>query len=115
MDAASKDVGLIFQDIRHSNNLSCNLGLDIDNDPWAWDDIEDSALRCFEVANTYGIYFFLMKPLRDLETERIITDIYEPLLAKENGILTQEEKSGLLRLSYELGFNWQNFGIDIND
>lgn len=114
-DAASKDVGLIFQDIRHSNNLSCNLGLDIDNDPWAWDDIEDSALRCFEVANTYGIYFFLMKPLRDLETKRIITDIYEPLLAKENGILTQEEKSGLLRLSYELGFNWQNFSIDIND
>lgn len=48
-EADSKDVGVIFQDIRHSNNLSCNLGLDVDNDPWAWDDIEESVLKCFEV------------------------------------------------------------------
>lgn len=114
-DADSKDVGLIFQDIRHSNNLSCNLGLDIDNDPWAWDDIKESVLKCFEVANTYGIYFFLMKPLRDLEKERIIPEIYKPLLYKENGRLSQEDKAGLLRLGEELGIDWYDFNIDINN
>ena len=112
-EADSKDVGLIFQDIRHSNNLSCNFGLDID-DPWAWDDIEESVLKCFEVANTYGIYFFLMKPLRDLDTDKIPEEIYKPLFEKRGGHLSDEDKLGLIRMSDELGFDWPEFNIFVD-
>ena len=113
-EADSKDVGVIFQDIRHSNNLSCNLGLDVDNDPWAWDDIEESVLKCFEVANTYGIYFFLMKPLRDLDIDKIPEEIYKPLLEKRGGHLNRDDKLGLIRLSDELGFEWPEFDIFVD-
>lgn len=106
---------MIFQHIRNSKELCCNLGIDIDNDPWAWDDINESILKCFEVANQYGIYFFLMKPLRDLGKNKILIDLYEPLLEARCDKLTSEDKQGLLRLSEELGFDWQEFNIYIDN
>lgn len=113
-DAAAKDVGVIFQDIRNSQELCCNLGLDIDNDPWAWDEITESVRKCFEVANRYGIYFFLMKPLRDLNKDKVITELYEPLFLARNGQLTPEDKQGLIRFGQELGFDWSANHIDID-
>lgn len=118
-DADSKNMGVIFQNISKTENLQCNLGMDIDNDPWAWDDIEDSVtesiLKCFEVANHYGTYFFLMKPLRDMDKDKIVSEIYEPLLEKRNGTLTPEDKQGLLRFAEESGFDWQEFNIHIDN
>lgn len=118
-DADSKNMGVIFQDISKTENLQCNLGMDIDNDPWAWDDIEESVtesiLKCFEVANHYGTYFFLMKPLRDIDKDQIVSEIYEPLLEKRNGTLTTEDKQGLLRFAEESGFDWQEFNIHIDN
>ena len=118
-DADSKNIGVIFQNISTTENLQCNLGMDIDNDPWAWDDIEDSVtesvLKCFEVANHYGTYFFLMKPLRDMDKDKIVSEIYEPLLEKRNGTLTPEDKQGLLRFAEESGFDWQEFNIHIDN
>lgn len=118
-DADSKSTGVIFQDISTTENLQCNLGMDIDNDPWAWDDIEESVteslLKCFEVANHYGTYFFLMKPLRDMDKDKIVSEIYEPLLEKRNGTLTPEDKQGLLRFAEESGFDWQEFNIHIDN
>ena len=114
-DVDSKNIGVIFQNIRNSKELCCNLGIDIDNDPWAWDDINESILKCFEVANQYGIYFFLMKPLRDLGKNKILIDLYEPLLEARCDKLTSEDKQGLLRLSEELGFDWQEFNIYIDN
>lgn len=108
-DADSKSTGVIFQDISTTENLQCNLGTDIDNDPWAWEDIDESVteslLKCFEVANHYGTYFFLMKPLRNMERDKVVSEIYEPLLEKRNGTLTPEDKQGLLRFSEESGFD----------
>lgn len=120
-DADSKNMGVIFQNISKTENLQCNLGMDIDNDPWAWDDIEESVaesiLKCFEVANHYGTYFFLMKPLRDMDMDKdkIVSEIYEPLLEKRNGTLTPEDKQGLLRFAEESGFDWQEFNIHIDN
>ena len=114
-DADSKSTGVIFQDISTTENLQCNLGMDIDNDPWAWDDITESILKCFEVANHYGTYFFLMKPLRDIDKDQIVSEIYEPLLEKRNGTLTTEDKQGLLRFAEESGFDWQEFNIHIDN
>ena len=120
-DADSKSTGVIFQDISTTENLQCNLGMDIDNDPWAWEDIDESVteslLKCFEVANHYGTYFFLMKPLRDMDMDKdkIVSEIYEPLLEKRNGTLTPEDKQGLLRFAEESGFDWQEFNIHIDN
>lgn len=118
-DADSKSTGVIFQDISTTENLQCNLGTDIDNDPWAWEDIDESVteslLKCFEVANHYGTYFFLMKPLRIMERDKVVSEIYEPLLEKRNGTLTPEDKQGLLRFSEESGFDWQEFNIHIDN
>ena len=118
-DADSKNMGVIFQNISKTENLLCNLGMDIDNDPWAWDDIEESVteslLKCFEMANHYGTYFFLMKPLRDMDKDKIVSEIYEPLLEKRNGTLTPEDKQGLLRFAEESGFDWQEFNIHIDN
>lgn len=114
-EADTKDVGVIFQDISATKDLQCNLGMDIDNDPWAWDDITESILKCFEVANHYGTYFFLMKPLRDMDKGQIIAEIYEPLLEKRNGTLTPEDKQGLLRFAEEFGLEWQEQNIHIDN
>lgn len=118
-DADSKSTGVIFQDISTTENLQCNLGTDIDNDPWAWEDIDESVteslLKCFEVANHYGTYFFLMKPLRNMERDKVVSEIYEPLLEKRNGTLTPEDKQGLLRFSEKSGFDWQEFNIHIDN
>ena len=114
-DADGKDVGVIFQDISMTDDLQCNLGMDIDNDPWAWDDITESLLKCFEVANHYGTYFFLMKPLRDMGKNKIVPEVYEPLLEKRNGTLTSEDKQGLIRFAEESGFDWQEFNMYIDN
>ena len=105
------DVGIVLQNLSKNKDLVCNLGEDLDNDPWAWDDIEESPLRCFEVANEADNYFFLMKALRDLSKADIISAIYEPLLELRGGELTEKDKAGLIRLGEELGFDWQEHKI----
>lgn len=107
------DVGIIFQNLSKNKDLVCNLGEDLDNDPWAWDDIEESPLRCFEIANEAGNYFFLMKALRDLAKSDIVSEIYEPLLESRGGQLTEQDITGLIRLGEELGFDWQENKIYI--
>lgn len=110
-DTETKDIGIIFQDISNTKELCCNLGVDIDNDPWAWDDITENILKCFEVANNYGTYFFLMKPLRNMKKNQIMTEIYEPLQHSRSGVLTLEDKQGLLRLAEEFAFDWHDLNI----
>ena len=107
------DVGIIFQNLSKNKDLVCNLGEDLDNDPWAWDEIEESPLKCFEVANEAGNYFFLMKALRDLAKSKIVSEIYEPLLEIRGGELTETDIAGLIRLGEELGFDWQENKIYI--
>lgn len=108
------DVGIVYQNLCKNSDLICNLGDDLDNDPWAWDDIEESPLKCFENANQAGNYFFLMKTLRDLSPKEIVPKLYDPLLAARNGVLTDEDIEGLKRLGEELGFDWSEHNIHLD-
>lgn len=105
------DVGIVFQNLSKTKDLVCNLGEDLDNDPWAWEDIEESPLKCFEVANEAGNYFFLMKALRDLRGSDVVAAVYAPLLELRGGELTDKDKAGLIRLGEELDYDWQEHRI----
>ena len=87
----------------------------MDDDPWGFDGIEVSSVRCFEIANEADTYFFLMKPLREMPKNEIIREVYEPLLKERDGHLTDKDKKGLIRLGEELGFDWQANNIMISN
>lgn len=108
------EFGIIFQGMSKNKDLTCNYPIQQDDDPWAWDDIEASEMKCFEVANENGIYFFIMRPLLNIsKKEDFLHSIYEPLLEERNGELTVTDKKGLIRLSQEFDFNWIDFGINL--
>lgn len=99
------DFGVIFQNLSKNKDLTCNYPIQVDDDPWGFDDVEVSVLRCFEVANQTGTYFFLMKPL--MEIRDILKELYEPLLEARGGELLDKDKQGLIRFGEEFGFDWQ--------
>lgn len=101
------DFGIIFQNLSKNKDLVCNYPVQVDDDPWGFDDVDVSLLKCFEVANEAGTYFFLMKPLVEMQKTDIIDEIYMPLLAARGGELTEKDKHGLIRLGEEFGFDWQ--------
>ena len=109
------DFGIIFQDLSSNTDLICNYPIQEDDDIWGFDDVEVSIIKCFEVANEYGIYFFLMKPLISLSEREVITDLYMPLLQSRNGILKDKDIKGLLRFAKEFSFNWDNYNIHIEN
>lgn len=98
--------GIIFQNLSKNKDLTCNYPIQADDDPWGFDDVDVSIVKCFEVANDTGTYFFLMKPL--MEMRDIIKELYEPLLEARSGELSKKDKQGLLRLGEEFGFDWHN-------
>lgn len=111
-----KDVpefGIVFQNLSKNKNLVCNHPIQVDDDPWGFDDVEVSLVKCFEVANEAGTYFFLMKPLVELSKNDIINQVYKPLLVARNGELTENDKQGLLRLGEEFGLDWKANKINI--
>lgn len=99
--------GVVFQNLLKNKDLTCNFPIRNDDDPWGFDDIDTSLVKCFEVANETGTYFFLMKPLVEIQKSNIIKDLYQPLLEKRNGVLTEFDKQGLVRFGEEFGFDWQ--------
>lgn len=107
--------GIIFQNLAKNKNLICNYPVQVDDDPWGFDDVNVSILKCFEVANEAGTYFFLMKPLEELPKKDIIKELYEPLLESRNGELTTKDKQGLIRFGEEFGFDWQAIKIYIDN
>ncbi len=100
------DFGIIFQNLSKNKDLTCNYPIQADDDPWGFDDVDVSILRCFEVANDTETYFFLMKPLMEMRDTK--KELYEPLLEARGGELSEKDKQGLLRLGEEFGFDWQN-------
>ena len=96
--------------------MTCNYPIQVDDDPWGLADVGYSIIRCFEVANETGTYFFLMKPLMDdLSKSNIIKELYEPLLEARSGELTEKDKQGLIRIGEEFGFDWQTNNIYIDN
>ena len=110
------DFGIIFQNLSKNKDLTCNYPIQVDDDPWGLADVGYSIIRCFEVANETGTYFFLMKPLMDdLSKSNIIKELYEPLLEARSGELTEKDKQGLIRIGEEFGFDWQTNNIYIDN
>ena len=109
------DFGIIFQNFSTNKNLICNYPIQEDDDVWGFDDVSVSIVKCFEVANKYGIYFFLMKPLIMLPERNIVTELYMPLLQLRKGILNNQDIEGLLRFSEEFSFDWCKYNINIEN
>lgn len=105
------DFGIIFQNISKNHNLTCNYPIKKDNNIWKLKKIDSSKIKCFEVANECGIYFFIMKPLFNLTADNLLPLLYEPLFESRGGELTEKDKAGLIRLGEELGFDWQEHNI----
>lgn len=112
---AIPEFGIIFQNLSKNKSLICNFPIQQDDDPWGFDDVVCSITKSFEVANETGTYFFLMKPLRDLRQDEIIPELYQPLLLKREGKLTDKDKEGLVRLGEEFGFDWQAHKITFDN
>lgn len=112
---AIPEFGIIFQNLSKNKSLICNFPIQQDDDPWGFDDVVCSITKSFEVANETGTYFFLMKPLRDLRQDEIIPELYQPLLLKREGKLTDKDKEGLVRLGEEFGFDWQAHKISFDN
>lgn len=112
-DLTINGFGLIFQDLSRTDDLTCNYPVKKDNDGWAMMEIDISLVKCFEVANKTGTYFFTMKPLFNLPDIKIISGLYKPLLEARGGKLTDEDRKGLIRFGEEFGFNWQQHDIYI--
>ena len=109
------EFGIIFQNLSKDKNLVCNFPILQDDDPWGFDDVDCSIVKSFEVANETGTYFYLMKPLRDMRQDEIISELYRPLLCKREGKLTEKDKEGLVRLGEEFGFDWQAHKISFDN
>ena len=105
--------GLIFQDLSHATDLTCNYPVKKDNNGWAMMNMDISLVKCFEVANNAGCYFFTMKPLFNLPSRKIISGLYEPLLEARGGKLTDKDRQGLIRFGEEFGFDWQQHDINL--
>ncbi len=100
------DFGILFQDHSAANSLTCNYPIQQDDDPWGWDDVEVDYVKCFEVASKAKTYFFLMKPLIDMDEECMRKNLLKPLLERHNGEITAEVREELHRMAQELGFGW---------
>ena len=70
-----------------------------------------SPLKCFEVAAKHRLYFFAMKPLTMLKKEELVKQIYEPLMAKRDGKLTDADRIALRRLADEFQIKITNIEI----
>ena len=71
-----------------------------------------SMLTCFETAMKHETYFFIFWPLsKRLKFEEYVPQIYEPLLEKREGKLTEKDIAALRRFAEEFRFEWKEFGI----
>lgn len=107
------EFGIVFQNLSKNIDLTCNYPVQVDDDPWGFDDVEVSIVKCFEVANVYQTYFFLMKPLVELTKDDVVKELYEPLIDARGGQLTDKDKQGLRRFGEEFGLDWRKYNINI--
>jgi hypothetical protein len=109
------EFGIVFQNLSKNKDLTCCFPNKKDDDVWELMDRDVSSLKCFEVANDAGIYFFLMQPLMNLmnNPKDVVKELYDPLFVNRNGCLTDHDKCGLKRFGEEFCFDWQAYEINI--
>ena len=62
-------------------------------------------VKCFEVALQHNLYFFELRPLTKIDDYK--TELYDLLIAKRDGVLSEADKQGLRRLAEECKFDWK--------
>ena len=69
-------------------------------------------VKCFEVAMAHNLYFFELRPLRKINDHKV--ELYDRLVDKRGGVLTEADKQGLLRYAEECRFDWkEKYKIEI--
>ena len=109
------DFGVVIQDMSKANSIVCNFPIQNDDDPWEWDEIEADPVECFDLALRTQTYFFLMRPIIDMEISDMNDQLLQSLIRARNGTLSDEDRTGLRRLAQEMGFDWSQLGVDIDN
>ncbi len=107
------DFGVVIQDMSKVNSLACNFPIQNDDDPWEWEEVEADPVECFDLVLRTKTYFFLMRSFVDMETSDMNSQLLQPLIKARNGTLTEPDRKGLYRLAQEMGFDWNQLGVDI--
>ena len=82
-------------------------------DPFGgYDEAKIDLVKCFEVAMEHQVYFFAMLPFRE-SLQDYVKQLYNPLLEKRKGVLTDDDVRGLKRFAEEFGFSWRDYGISL--
>lgn len=67
----------------------------------------------FEVATEHRLYYFMLLPFGQPNVD-LLNDLYNPLVARRGGQLTEDDRKGFARLAEEFGFDWrEKYGISI--
>ena len=86
------------------------------SNPFGTKGVTISELTCYEVALEYGIYFFVLEPLRKMANKHTMVDkLYKPLMEKRGGKLTDYDVKALSRMEKELRFSWKRQGVIIEN
>ncbi len=73
-----------------------------------------SLFNCFEVAARHRLYFFALEPMTQQHDKGVWrTEIYEPLMDKRSGQLSECDIFALQRLAEEMDFDWQELGVKL--
>ena len=105
------DGEIFFQSMKGCSGI-CVYPYRIGDSPWEYDEAQIDLVKCFEVAVEHDVYFFAMLPFRDILKD-FVEQLYNPLLEKRNGALTDDDVRGLKRFAEEFGFSWQDYGISL--
>ena len=108
---------VVFQSMRNVNSeLSCVCPRSMKSNPFGTKGVTISELTCYEVALEYGIYFFVLEPLRKMANKHTMVDkLYKPLMEKRGGKLTDYDVKALSRMEKELRFSWKRQGVIIEN
>lgn len=106
---------ILFQSLEKIDNELTNVYPIINTYAFGWGKVRAqlSIVDCFEVAIKHRLHFFILQPFVNTKVDRFASDLVPALINKRGGELTEKDRVGLERLSEEMGFNWDSFGIKI--
>ena len=106
---------IVFQSLEEIDNELTNVYPIINTYPFCWGKIRTqlSLVDCFEVAIRHRLHFFILQPFVNSAPEKFAVELYNGLMEKREGVLTEKDKIGLQRLSDEKGFSWDDYKISI--
>ena len=114
-DAVCQENEIIFHSLKDYDGLCVRPPKIGEPDPFASAEDEETPdlVDYFEVATEHRLYYFMMLPFGQPNVD-LLNDLYNPLVTRRGGQLTEEDRKGLARLAEEFGFDWrEKYGISI--